>query len=209
MNDHCDQEFQALLRGFDRADLARSANVVYGCWSDLRLAYFNASWLTFADKNGGGSAIVSQFGLGARLVDAISDPLRDYYVTKWQNCLSEGEPWEHVYECSSPTHLRKYHMTVFPLAHGQGGLSINSLVVEEPHDPHERPACDPITPFYTDADNTLHQCMHCRRFRRGGGDEQWDWVPSWVSECPPNASHGLCQSCLDFYYPDVCDPAGG
>ena len=96
-------------------------------------------------------------------------------------------------------------MIAYPLRDGRGGLVVNFLVIERPHAPTHRPAHAAELACYTDERGSLHQCMHCRRARRNTAREQWDWVPAWVALSPPNTSHGLCQSCFDFHYPELED----
>ncbi len=53
-----------LLTGFDLDALDRHGCVVWGMWSDGRLACFNEAWRTFAYKNNGEPAISEKWGLG-------------------------------------------------------------------------------------------------------------------------------------------------
>lgn len=198
-------EFVPLLEGFDRGHLRDNPASVFGFWPDLTLAYVNDAWFGFAAANGGEPGISTSWGIGARLTDAISPPLDGYYARRLKLCLSEGNPWSHEYECSSPDQFRKFHMIVYPLKDGRGGLVVNSLVIDEPHNPKRRREHAAKLERYADEDGSLHQCMHCRRTRRNTVHDQWDWVPVWVAQSPPNTSHGLCQTCLDFHYPELED----
>ncbi len=55
-------------------------------------------------------------------------------------------------------------------------------------------------PDYADDDGLLRQCMHCRRFRRRGDGDRWDWIPTWADTCPRPTSHGICPTCFVFRY---------
>ena len=150
------------------------------------------------------------WGIGARLTDAIVSPSGWLLRPDVSSCaLSEGNPWSHEYECSSPDQFRKFHMIVYPLKDGRGGLVVNSLVIEKPHDPKHRPAHAAELGCYTDEHGSLHQCMHCRRARRNTALDQWDWVPAWVAQSPPNTSHGLCQTVSRLPLPGAGGRGGG
>jgi hypothetical protein len=200
-----DRDFLPLIRQFDRDQLANNASSVFGFWPDLTVAYLNNAWFRFAAENGGEPDISTRWGIGARLTEAISPPLDEYYARRFRRCLADAKPWDQQYECSSAEHFRKLHMIVYPLEGGRGGLVVNSLVMEARHDPVERPARAPALEHYVDEHGSVHQCMHCRRTQSPAVPQRWDWVPAWVAESPSNTSHGLCEACLDFYYPELED----
>jgi hypothetical protein len=197
---HCDPSFARLLRGFDLDKLEQHGACVYGIWRDMGLAYFNAGWIRFARTNGGETAIATRWGLGSSIDEAISEPLRSYYVARYRKCLRDRTTWEHHYECSSPQTYRLLHLTAYPLGSAEGLLIVNSVVTEHPHNPAKRPVCEADDAVYVDGDGSIHQCGHCRRVQRMGPPDQWDWVPAWVEKSPQNTSHGLCPVCQDYYY---------
>jgi len=198
-----DAKFLPLMQQFDEENLDDHPSSVFGFWPNFRLAYVNSAWSRFATENGGEPAISTRWGIGSCLTDAIAPPLRQYYARRLGRCLADGEPWDHVYECSSPDLFRKFHLIVYPLGEGRGGLAVNSLVVERPHDSSQRPASSPAKSSYADRHGIVHQCMHCRRTRNEQQGFRWDWVPAWVAQCPPSTSHGLCPTCVDFHYPEL------
>ncbi len=159
--------------------------------SDLRLLCMNSVWDEFARANGG-EAVLARWRRGRSIVDAISEPLRAFYVAGFRTACEREEPWEHDYECSTPDMLRTFRMTAYPFA---GALVItNTLRLERPHDRHP---CLPDDVYVTDG--IVHMCAHCRRSRRDA--TTWDWVPAYLAQPPALVSHGLCGPCLHYHYP--------
>jgi len=196
----------SLFDQFDCPALEDDGGTIYGLWPDLTLAYFNPGWTRFAEQNGGEPQISAEWNLGRCILDAIPDPLRAFFVSNYAKCLREGRPWEHTYECSSPELFRLFHMMVFPVKNGAGLLVVNSKRQESPH---KRTPHLPLEELYRNEHGIVAQCCHCRRIRRAGSDQVWDWVPAWVKAQPPNTSHGLCAPCYGYYYsPDKDDRRG-
>lgn len=198
----CDPRFAPYIRSFEQAGLADTEGTVFGLWPELTLAYLNAGWFEFAAANGGEPAISQQWGLGRSVLDAIRDPLAPFYRRAFQVTLSSGTPWQHEYECSSPTNLRRFVQHVYPLAGGAGLLVVHSLIVDCPHPRDPDVSEHPVAGDYVDEHRLVRQCMHCRRVRRNGQRRRWDWIPAWVREPPENTSHGLCEVCFRYYYPE-------
>jgi hypothetical protein len=163
------------------------------------LAYLNPAWFGFAAENGGEPAISRDWVLGRNVIDAVPEPLRLFFEGNFRRCLKEGRPWEHAYECSSADLYRRFYQTVFPLGRAEGLLVVHSLVVESNYSddgllwPEDR---------YLNANGFRVQCCHCRRFRRAAGPPAWDWVRPWVRQPPAHVSHGICENCLGFYFPE-------
>jgi hypothetical protein len=171
-------------------------SVVYMLDADLRLAYCNKAWDEFAVHNGGAHLRrIEQ--IGCRVLDAIPEPLKAFYRSAFERSLTVQQPWEHRYECSSPECYREFHMQVLPLRAPPRLVVVNSLAVETAH---ERIRQAPLTAVYRTADGVIRMCMHCRRTRRNDADI-WDWVPEFLATPPDNVSHGLCQTCFRYYYP--------
>jgi hypothetical protein len=192
-----DPRFLALLAEFEIDALQNDGGTIYGLWPDLTLAYVNLGWMRFSSLNGGEPQITSEWTRGRFVLDAIAEPLRPFFAENFERCLRDGRPWEHVYECSSADHFRLFHMTTFPLGAAEGLLVVNSLRQEVAH---PRIACPPLDELYRNEYGIVTQCSHCRRVRRNGSDQVWDWVPAWVATQPPNTSHGLCEPCIGFHY---------
>lgn len=194
----CDPRFRPLLADYETAALEHARSSVYGIWPDLTLAYLNPAWFWFSAENEGEPAISRDWTLGRNVMDSVPDPLRSFFEVNFTRCLHEGRPWEHTYECSSADRFRKFHQTVFPLGQAEGLLVVHSLLVESSYvDDGLRWPED----SYLDANGFRVQCCHCRRFRRTAGATTWDWVRPWVQKAPTNVSHGICESCLAFYFP--------
>jgi hypothetical protein len=188
------------LQNFDPLTLDDEGNVVYGLTADLRLAYFNPAWRRFARDNGGVALGDDRYGPGTPVLEAISGPLRDFYARAYARVLETGEVWHHEYECSSPDTYRVFHQTVYPLRQRRGLVVVNSLAVSRPHE-REAHAVAPAGEYaYRNAEGLITQCSHCRRVQRTDERPHWDWVPEWVSDMPPETSHGLCPLCFDYYY---------
>lgn len=158
------------------------------------ILWVNEAWHQFARANGG-QDIPTRFGRGASYLEPIADAIRGFFETAFSWALTTGKPFEHDYECSSPDLFRRFHMRALPVR-GQGLVLEHSLVVEQAHD---RVAVVPDDSVHVGTDGFVRQCAHCRRVARASG-AVWDWIPSWVRKPPPKTSHGLCSSCLAFYW---------
>lgn len=194
---NCDPKFKPLLKDYSPERLQTSDDTIYGLWPDFRLAYFNQGWSNFARQNGGEPAISDHWSIGRHLLEAIPDILRPFFVRSYKTCLSENQPWEHEYECSSAEVSRTFLMRAYPLRGAQGILVVNSPIHEAPRTGE---ASLPEEHRYRITDGLINQCCHCRRIRRLGNKKAWDLVPQWIAKCPPNTSHGICEPCFGFYY---------
>jgi hypothetical protein len=192
--------FAAALDKFELSTLEREPGAVYALDRDLRLCYFNPAWLRFAGDNHGEPAISTRFPLGTPLKTAISGPLQPFYLEAYAQVLHDGEPWQHDYECSSDTVLRRFHQRSYPLANRAAVIIVNSLTIEQPHPAPDQAARTPDEGRYRNSHGLLVQCSHCRRVERATQPGHWDWVPAWVAVQPAGTSHSLCQPCYDYYY---------
>ncbi len=204
MKNRCSPGFETLLQPFRQDEIDAAANIIFGVWSDFRLAYFNVSWQKFAEANGAPPILSSVEYLGTSVLDVCGDALRPYYEDWFTSCLSAGVedlfPNQREYECSSPEHYRKFAMTLYPLGKGDGLLVVNSLVTESAHGDRQGPHCAADLSVYLGADGIIHQCSHCRKINNPQEKNRWDWVPDWVQSSPLETSHGICPPCFDFYY---------
>jgi len=105
--------FQDLLKGLSFAEVERNIDPVYGLWADMRLAYFNPAWFSFAKENGGEPAISSEWKLGRSVLDAIPPVIQGFYRELFQLGLRSAQqgkrrPISHEYECSSASVYRRY-----------------------------------------------------------------------------------------------------
>jgi hypothetical protein len=194
---NCDPKFQALLANYDLQKLNVSQATIYGCWADSRLAYFNPGWSQFSRLNGGEPQISTDWTVGRPTIECVADVLKSFFTRNIERCLRESRPWEHLYECSSASTFRAFHMITFPLGKQDGYLVFNSLRFQ-----HEmrRPSMAPREELYRSSAGILTQCCHCRRVRRANSPTTWDWVSEWVTNQPMDTSHGICDPCLGFHY---------
>lgn len=200
----CDPAFRRLLAPFSVDALDSLEETVFGIWPDGRLAFVNSGWIKFGEVNGAPERLLTNDCLGVSVLDATSAVLRSFYADLFAKSLAEdphaSPPLTHRYECSSPDLRREFVMSLYTLRDRGGIVVVNSLVTlqdiaGEGEDPTSRESS------YTDAHGMVHQCAHCRRIRAQGGPERWDWIPTWVRDCPRQVSHTLCPVCLDLYYP--------
>lgn len=200
---NCDPAFLPRLQATALDELERAEHTVYALWPDFRLAYHNPAWHRFARENGADPTFAERWKLGCRVMDAVPEVVRPFYRAFFQSVLNAPShvlhPVRHEYECSSATLLRRFVMTVRALPESGGLITVNTLVLEQPHDPLERPPCPPRTEAYTALDGLVHQCVHCRRVRHGHELVRWDWVPDWVTHVPANVCHTLCETCSAGY----------
>jgi hypothetical protein len=181
------------------AALELESGSAYVISPSLRVTYANSAWSRFAILNGAPFlASVAAGSLDVML--ATSAPLRPYYRDAFARLLAGEGVWTHVYECSSAEVFRIFAMHIYPLPDHAGLIATNSLVVERAHDPTTRDPHLGLVSTYLQESGLIVQCSHCRRIRRTGVPESWDWVPDWVESCPRNTSHGLCQPCLEYHY---------
>jgi hypothetical protein len=195
--------FAELLTGFELDLLADDPATTYGVFAgDYALGYMNRAWFRFATQNAG-DAMLARFRARASIVPAIPASLRPFYLAGFARALATGVPWEHVYACHSPDEHRVYRMTVLPL--DRRGLLISHAVVEK--GPIRDATAQVEDVLYTGKGRLVVMCAHCRRTRRVGLPEGWDWVPAHVADPPRNVSHGLCSLCLSYYHLRRLPPA--
>jgi hypothetical protein len=186
-----DPSFKAFLEDFNLEALEEHEGVVYGTWPDTRLGFLNRAW----DNEKSGD--IEKWTLNSKAIDAIPKVLRPFYEDHFNQVLSKQQPWEHLYECSTPSRYRVFHMITYPLEKQAGFLTVHSLYIDTlyPED-----SLNPLENQYRDENGLIHQCSHCRRIQRINSKDTWDWIPKWVEHPDPNTSHSLCEPCLDFFY---------
>lgn len=196
---------ELLAPHFRLEELERHPASVFGLSPDLRISYVNPAWQRFAVQNGA-AADADRWGIGTAYLQTIPEPLQPFYAELLQRAVTESDsmrPVTHVYECSTAELFRQFRMQVYALPEQRGFVVVNTLAVEKPHDPDLRPEHAPDVSRYMDARGRLVQCAHCRLVASADRPGVWDWVPQWVDRCPPNASHGICPMCVDYFYPDT------
>jgi hypothetical protein len=173
------------------------ASVVFCLDLNLKITYCNPAWDRFARENGG-SGLCLPAPIGRCVLEAVGGAERDYFEKLFRRVLTQSEPWERDYECSSGALFRKFRQRLVPMREGRGLVVMNSLCIERPHD---RPSCPSLDEVYRNSDGIIVMCSSCRRTRRNlPGERLWDWVPAFVDRFPEGTSHGLCHPCFEAYY---------
>lgn len=176
---------------------AADTDVIFCLDADFRFTSCNAAWDRFAIANGAPELCAPAL-LGRQIFDYIAEPDRTYYVRVYKLLLSNGQPWEQLYECCSPGAYRLFVMRVLPLVRQAGLMVINSLQTEHVHN---RVPCASIEEHYRGVDDLIVMCSGCRRTRRNSARETiWDWVPEFVERMPGKVTHVFCPFCLEHYY---------
>jgi hypothetical protein len=184
-----------------RDNLEKDPSVVYFLDRRLRITHCNPAWDRFAAENGG-EHLTRQAMIGTSVLEVIPAPLKPFYGDGYDHVFSSLVPWEHTYECSSPTIYRSFRMGVYLDPEEEGLVVVNSLTVEHPHGNDREP--HPSSPAYASAnEGIVTMCSHCRRTQRIDSKEVWDWVPAYVENRPQHTSHGLCPICTFMYYPEL------
>lgn len=208
-----DPRYRGLLDElFGLDELAENPESVFAVDHEGRLVFLNPGWDRFARENGGHPQMAEAWGIGADYFSAISMPLRGFYRNLLERAPVRGEtltPRSHVYECSTASLFRQFHMQVYALPRNRGWLILNSLILERPHDRASHPVHPPDSERYRDAQGMIRQCSHCRRIHDPSDAARWNWVPAWVQRAPANTSHGLCPVCDRYYYPEDPEPSRG
>lgn len=169
-------------------------SVIYLLDSQRRIVRCNREWDRFALANRGGAAI-SRKVIGTDIMSVIPLHLRDFYSTAYDNVQRYRRDWWHIFECSSPTQLRTFHMRILHVDNG-GFLTINTLISSTDLEmPEPRAVSD-----YADADGVVTMCSHCRRVRRGRDPRIRDWVPELLIASKLLVTFDLCQFCTAYHY---------
>ena len=196
-----DRELEGVLvkSGFNARTVEMNPSVIYIINSRFQLVYCNRAWDIFAIENGGKNLERQQI-VGMSALEISPGFLRNFYESRFSVVLENQNVSEHSYECSSPNVYRRFNMRILPL--GRKYLMIeNSLFVERPHGPIDGgPASFDVS--YVDDDGFITMCANCRRTLAFDfhGRTCWHWVPSYLVSAPAPICHGLCSTCLAYYY---------
>jgi len=69
-----------------------------------------------------------------------------------------------------------------------------------------REVCEPDDAVYRCVLGLIHMCANCRRTRRNGDPEIWDWVPAYVARPRREMTHTICPFCREYYYSAYLEP---
>ncbi len=163
---------------------------------ELRFTFCNRAWDRFAAENGG-VGLDGPTQLGRCILDSLSEQLRPYFQSAYEQVRETRQSWEHRYECPSPTLQRNFLMVISPSPEGEGFIVVHASVVERSHDAH---FVSPPEGIYTGPDGEITMCGRCRKSRVPGPEAVWNWVPAHL-EGPRAINHVLCASCFNIYYP--------
>jgi hypothetical protein len=188
--------------------LAENKDSAYLLGEDLNLLYTNSGWDVFAQANGGGG--LSSWTPGLNILESCSEPtLLAFYSDLYKTCLdSEHDalhPVQHSYECSSPTKLRKFRMSLYRLEDPARILVVHAKTLEVPIESTERVHANAADLSKIESDGTVRQCAHCRCVQSASDPARWLWVPQFVEKSPANTSHTFCSVCFEYYYPEEGD----
>jgi PAS domain-containing protein len=183
------------VKGLDTSALESDPSVIFALDATLRITYCNRAWDDFALQNSG-REVRRDAVCGRPIREFLNGSVAAFYLAAYDRVLETQRAWRHEFECSSAEKLRRFAMHVYPLDEGSGILVMNSLRVDMVHD---RECAAPLESEYRNLHGLIVMCSNCRRTRRNGGAEMWDWVPEFVSTTPPKVSHGLCLPCSEHY----------
>lgn len=193
-------DFFERLEGIDPKTLEESANSIYALDADFNFIYFNPSYIRFAEENNYDGDILKNYPIGSSLNNIIKDEkLLNIYRKRYLNSITYTRHWSCEYECSSKETFRKYHQLSYPIK-GKFMIIVNSLVAEMPMDQVGREIHEPDQQTYRQLSGYIQQCSNCRRTQRSIENEQWDWVPEYITKPPENTSHSICPICFDYHW---------
>jgi hypothetical protein len=168
--------------------------LIYLLDRDLKIARCNLAWDAFALANDGEKAMSSEI-IGTCVMDVVPPVLQSFYRTAYDNVGRFRRSWWHIFDCSSPTLERVFHMRIMP---GDGGcfLTINTLISEAPAG-IEAPQ---NLADYAGADGIAVMCSNCRRARRLSPPGAWEWIPELLWSGQVVTTFDLCDFCTAYHY---------
>ena len=194
--ERCSPGFRAAAGDELVAALDAETGVVFAIDRDFVLQFVNPAWSRFALANGGEECMTT-YRIGSPIRRAVPEVLWPFYEAPLTAVLDSGRPWEHDFDCSSPTEARWFRMRVQPLGGDRNHLIVSSDLVRAL--PSRASATSPLSD-YIDANDLVVLCSHCRRCLRVG-TMTWDWVPALLDRISRRTSHGLCEPCFAYHYP--------
>jgi len=193
----------ATLPGKMPAAVESSPHACFCLTESLEFCYCNAAWDQFARENGGTPNVLAASVLHKPFLQYVPEALHANFEELFHRVRALGRLQSQDYECSSANIFRVYRMQVYPLKPGSGFVVINSLRVVHPH---TREVCEPDDAVYRCVLGLIHMCANCRRTRRNGDPEIWDWVPAYVARPRREMTHTICPFCREYYYSAYLEP---
>jgi hypothetical protein len=187
------------------AAVESSPHACFCLTESLAFCYCNPAWDSFARENGGTANVLAASVLHKPFLELVPEALRANFEELFHRVRALGRLQSQDYECSSAKVFRLYRMQVYPLKPGSGFVVINSLRIVHPH---TREVCEPDDASYRCTHGLIHMCANCRRTRRNGDPEIWDWVPAYVEHPRADVTHTICPFCREYYYSAYL-PGGG
>jgi len=179
------------------ASVESSPHACFALTESLYICYCSPAWDRFALENGGGADVLAASVLHKPFLQFVANDLRENLKNLFHRARTLGRLQSQDYECSSAQVFRVYRMQVYPLRPDCGFVVNNSLRVVHPH---TRAVCEPYDSIYRCELGLIHMCANCRRTRRIGDTEVWDWVPTYVERPARATTHTVCPFCREYYY---------
>ena len=174
------------------------ANVVYAIDRSYALIAINSGYReSYVGTDPAGFLIC--WGVGSSALDAIDSHLQPFYRALYERAFA-GEIVEHRYQCHLPDRYREFRMRLLPDVRRETALVEHALIIDR-HLPSFTDLDDAAIRAHYLCNGVVVQCCHCRKARRSGAVEAWDWVSRLIEQPWPAISHGLCPVCLEYYYP--------
>ncbi len=174
----------------------------------LAIVHVNPAWTDVAARDGV-QVLEPPALIGRHYLDFVVGPVRRYLEEKFHQALlpsTGSRGLTLTSECNTPTLVRKLTTHVLPIRSSeqedstQRLILIQSLRVVGPL-AERREMTEENPDLWRDRNGILLQCSCCRRAqdRRSG---VWRTNSALITRGADRTSHGLCELCLEAYYPD-------
>ena len=141
----------------------------------LYLLIRQPAWDRFARENGGTPNVLAASVLHKPFLQFVPEALRGNFEELFRRVRALDACNHKITSALLRDLSRLYRMQVYPLKLGSGFVALNSLRVVHPH---KREVFEPDDASYCCELGLIHTCANCRRTRRNGDPETWDWVPA-------------------------------
>ena len=193
-----DPIFKKKIPHIDLESIQKSDDITCIVDSNMAIRAYNNAWMAFP-KNNNASKVLAKFSIGSIITEAGVEPIKSYIQNGYYKALNENILFEFTYECSSDSVFRLFHQTAYPLLNAEGLVISHHLAKERKHTEKEHE----FNKQFFNQNGLITQCQNCRKIRDPENANRWLWVPSLVKSPIPKISHGICDRCLEHYYPDI------